>query len=119
MSDELKPCPFCKTNMREVWLRNESSLWFEHPRRGCMLDGQRFKIAAWNTRQPEWVSVDDRLPEDFMEVLVRTPDYVVEAYYDRRDTDSGWQCWLRKTEVILTYANVTHWMPLPEPPEKV
>lgn len=57
----------------------------------------------------EWISVKDRLPEESERVLVcRGKD----AGYPTLDTDRfcGEQ-WVRWRN------SVTHWMPLPEPPE--
>ena len=57
----------------------------------------------------EWISVDDRLPEYGDKILVHL-DYgdikgiLLEEY-------SGTKFWSR------AFNNVTHWMPLPEPPE--
>ena len=56
-----------------------------------------------------WISVKDRLPESGVDVLVFTDDYCAyTAHYD------GY--WWLSGEPTLSY-NVTHWMPLPEPPE--
>lgn len=65
--------------------------------------------------QPRWISVDERLPEPFVSVLVYMPDErplppVHEGFLAREG---------------MWYANhfdrepmeITHWMPLPEPPE--
>lgn len=69
------------------------------------------------TRQLEaqvlkWISVEERLPENDVDVLV----------YDRLDGVGVCQysSVLRKFfgDVEGTYAEVTHWMPLPEPPEE-
>ena len=53
----------------------------------------------------EWVSVEERLPEPTYCVLVYTTDYSIEV--DALDSDGEW----------MSY-EVTHWMPLPEPPAK-
>lgn len=54
----------------------------------------------------KWISVEERLPEDKNEVMVFTTKKVSKArFYDGRWHGSG-GCWM----------NVTHWMPLPEPP---
>lgn len=68
--------------------------------------------AAHALRQFAWISVEDRLPEDERHVLAATRnkkgDYnIVKAYYCH---DLGmWAAGMN--------SNVTHWMPLPEPPE--
>ena len=66
-----------------------------------------------------WIPVTERLPDNIdEEVLVCNEEYgksglgfVTVAIYDGSD----WiECWKRKT----CLAAVTHWMPLPEPPEE-
>ena len=57
----------------------------------------------------QWISVKDRLPDSGTGVLVFTDDYCAyTAHYD------GY--WWLSGEPTLSY-NVTHWMPLPAPPE--
>ena len=57
----------------------------------------------------EWISVKDRLPEEEARVLVYLDS---NRNYTKTDTDrlinSKWVRWGR---------DVTHWMPLPEPPK--
>ena len=59
----------------------------------------------------EWISVEDRLPEMGVVVLVSgcSHEHVI-AY----KTCMNWYRELDDTVVI----NSTHWMPLPEPPNK-
>jgi hypothetical protein len=58
----------------------------------------------------EWISVDERLPEDDTRVLV----YLVDKrlIHTQMDTDR-----FVKREWIRWGSCVTHWMPLPEPPK--
>lgn len=57
----------------------------------------------------KWVSVEERLPKKFSIVLAYDPDDGVgEADWD------GCKFHWTETEAI---ASVTHWMPMPEPPE--
>ncbi len=69
----------------------------------------------------EWISVNERLPELGVEVLVFRPsahktgdkniqmDYMVKS--ERYDPDQVLHCWSR-------YWNATHWMPLPNFPNQ-
>ena len=58
---------------------------------------------------PQWIKVTDRLPEFSETVLFCTNmGYVSHAFYDG--------AWI-ETFIGMEYTNVTHWMPLPEPPE--
>ncbi|MGN0787103.1 MAG: DUF551 domain-containing protein [Christensenellales bacterium] len=59
----------------------------------------------------EWISVKDKLPEDQVEVLVLT-----RSMKGMRNVDKGY---LSIDHFIHRgRAQVTHWMPMPEPPEK-
>lgn len=64
---------------------------------------------------PKWISVEDRLPETESRCLVVRYDYVTKtSFMDVLWFDKGtW--WNRIFDG--EYA-VTHWMPLPEPPEE-
>jgi hypothetical protein len=65
----------------------------------------------------EWISVKDRLPEDGSSVLVFIPDYP-DAYLSNRvawlDCDTTPPLWIHEGVDI---DGVTHWQPLPAPPE--
>ena len=58
-----------------------------------------------------WVSAKDRLPEKNVPVLVWEKQGF--AYVDRLEAECAWQI------ASTHHAIVTHWMPLPEPPEEV
>ena len=54
-----------------------------------------------------WIPVSERLPEAFVPVLL----YCADGYSDvsmRTESDTG--------DIVFAYSDVTHWMPLPEPP---
>lgn len=60
----------------------------------------------------EWIKVEDELPEKLSNVLVYGMDgmpYTAWAFYSSESRFVG------RNEF---YDNVTHWMPLPEPPPK-
>jgi len=67
---------------------------------------------------PRWISVEERLPEKHVEVLICTEDYgknelgfATVAVWD----GSEWiETWDRQKSVHY----VSHWMPLPEPPKE-
>lgn len=68
-------------------------------------------------KQPKWISVEERLPEAYQHVIVHvkhTPKYDAGWHAVEQDCwfGDGWEC-NADEEVHL----VTHWMPLPEPPE--
>lgn len=69
-----------------------------------------------------WISITDRLPEikenyvsDY--VLCYVPDYEHPYIFDRYEVNMfGQICFSIEKQFDVT---VTHWMPLPEPPEEV
>lgn len=72
----------------------------------------------------EWISVGDRLPENFTEVLVRyhahfdneelTEFDICVAHFGVTKFDARDQHFYTRRKV-----KVTHWMPLPKPPREV
>ena len=58
----------------------------------------------------EWISVDDRVPDDHGMFLVCTSSgfITINGY----SIDDGWHWDVEKPSLV------THWMPLPEPPEE-
>ena len=61
-----------------------------------------------------WTKTSDRTPQEFISVIVYVPGdnplpTVMEAYLAK-------DCWVTKT-AILRKSEVTHWAPMPEPPE--
>lgn len=55
----------------------------------------------------DWISVEDRLPEDRQEIL-----YYTDAL---KKLKVNTMCYV---EYIFKTMKATHWMPLPEPPKK-
>ena len=54
----------------------------------------------------DWISVKDRLPEEEKLAIVYRPHYKQKIYI---------QAWWRGDQYDQS---ITHWMPLPEPPEE-
>lgn len=70
----------------------------------------------------EWISVDDRLPENDVMVIGYTPcdGFMFVGYY-HEEPKYDWKVWrivtaMRSTKVMTK--KVTHWMPLPQPPKE-
>ncbi len=59
----------------------------------------------------EWISVNDRLPEIMARVLLHDKDGF--GTVTGRLQTAGWYL----ENVSHHYCNITHWMPLPEPPK--
>jgi hypothetical protein len=131
---ELKLCPFCGKEAYQFYDDPE----VQHP--CCSMSDDKMSIELWNTRPIEdslqqkltdaintnihmardrdslhaeidkyqWISVKNRLPEKDCAYQVYAPDSPLEKIWDCQFyTDVGW---------FGTGYNVTHWMPLPEPP---
>ena len=76
------------------------------------------------TQPNEWVSVEDRLPEENVTVLVFNADphaekYVLARY---RVVVHFGRCWCQFDQEYDSWCascwKVTHWMPLPQPPKE-
>lgn len=138
---EIKSCPFCgnSTAVRVVdanevdFIKPEDERYEKNPyyqvvccmnedspvpiadwKQGCGAAGgfrqtKEEAISAWNHRASPWVSTKERLPNEREAVLAVTP------WGDWRMAwkDWGWwyECGTDKPE------DISHWMPLPEPPE--
>lgn len=59
----------------------------------------------------EWISVEDRLPENDVEILISRTDG--EIYLAVHQDDGRWYDSSEGSDVKF----ITHWMPLPLPPE--
>lgn len=68
----------------------------------------------------EWISVKDRLPDFFDEVIVYYNcgyKSLVSTAWRRLGDNGGW-IWDSRMSYPEELVDVTHWMPLPEPPTK-
>ena len=80
------------------------------------LEAAEKRIAELEAAQ-RWISVKDRLPRSNKPVQVYMPKLymsVQTGFYDRyygEDDDEWYEHWVAPSEV-------THWMPLPQPPQK-
>ena len=73
------------------------------------LEEKRMSIAVIQEQeQRRWIPVTERLPDKPMKCLV----------YTKRGECCGYDMACYNQGFYLQYANVTHWMPLPEPPKE-
>lgn len=68
-------------------------------------------LAGYSAAQPQWIKCSERMPENGREVLAigdmgHSRSQMVSAFLDRYWT------WFDNNETV------THWMPLPEPPQE-
>lgn len=78
------------------------------------------QYAEWLKQVPRWISVKDRLPERHKTVLMylQSDTNYISAYYEigfYQPQKAKWYC--EDLNYIEDCYTVTHWMPLPEPPE--
>ena len=78
-------------------------------------------LIAHGVTVQEWISVDERLPENDVMVIGYTPcdGFMFVGYY-HEEPKYDWKVWrivtaMRSTKVMKK--KVTHWMPLPQPPK--
>ena len=66
----------------------------------------------------EWISIEDRLPENDKEVLALLKSGAVDI--GRVETENCYQCSTKSKELITRalYGVITHWMPLPKAPKQ-
>jgi len=131
--DELKPCPnpACKsTDLRDcyVYIRcNKCGMTGPQRNQGRFDDHSDFMdhegaVKDWNNlpRADGWVSVEERLPEENVQVwaYIKNGDHAPAILRPESDTPSGW-CHLFACEFWEEPNHgVTHWRPLPDPPEE-
>ena len=89
----------------------------EHYKNRCACERHKKEVIVDNliihgVTMQEWVSVNDRLPEESGEYLAYCGEYdgICVLYYEVSKTKSKWR---------TKWKEVTHWMPLPEPPNEV
>ena len=71
-------------------------------------------IIANGVTVQEWISVDDRLPEEKVDCIV----HYKHAYCDNDDYWAIGMCFYDGEKFQLNPAyKVTHWMPIPQPPK--
>lgn len=116
--------------------REEAIKWLEYSKdhyEGMDYGAPRIAVdtaQAALREQPRWISVEERLPEDKCECLVYVKTHnkfsgymTISWFYPRYDGSApdlkGRKVWTGYDSEwgVFELRNVTHWMPLPEPPE--
>lgn len=69
--------------------------------------------AMWADNNPNWISVEDELPEEGDMVLVALKNRIMTITTTSYCVDGEWYDYGNKI-----HGGVTHWMPLPNPPKK-
>lgn len=126
MNEELKECPFCggKADLDEipgnpdtiepyafgVGCKKCNIGWYEKTEKEAI---NRWNLRATPANPQTWIPVSERLPKRFERVVVYLPKWrnqICIGYW------SG-DFWSVGPE-IAENQEITHWMPLPEPPKE-
>ncbi len=118
---DLKPCPFCggepsgfpkdgppeTVNCLSCLIRSYVLFGFE-----C---GEQHGLAPddWNTRATDWRDISTA-PRDGRRIIASTASYTepLILYWCKHNGQEAWWDW-----DLDSYTDVTHWQPLPDPPE--
>ena len=109
---ELKRCPFCGGEAEILASNGLTKGWITCSHCGAevpIIQTKKEAVAAWNRRADGWISVDERLPDGEVDVLVRP--VVGPPCTAWLQADGRWNMSLPFD--MDYYLDVTHWMPLP------
>lgn len=102
-------CEIAKKRL-QAWIDEGEAQGFEEAARNFRDCISLLDAVPALTQPNEWVSVEDRLPEEKQRVIVRC---------ERVGTSVGWILWGRwMTDIGPDAGKVTHWMPLPKSPKE-
>ena len=95
-----------------VELFYDNNVWCDQKIEGLADDVM--EIITHGVTAQEWISVDDRLPEETINCIV----HYQHAYCDNDDYWAiGFCCYDGEKFQLGPAYKVTHWMPLPQPPK--
>lgn len=100
---ELLECPFCGK-------LNEVTWYVDLKKISCGICEIYIPVGIWNTRPSQWISVKERLPE-------KEDSYIVFGKAVS-STYMAFAVYILESEQFTITSDVTHWMPLPEPPQE-
>ena len=85
-----------------------------------LIEAQAKEIEKLRGQLPRWIPVEERLPEYGVRVLATDmyeEDDCTGIWTREEDKDDAGGCWYDEHGWWHAFDEVTHWMPLPEPPE--
>lgn len=102
----------------EICIADESCRDCPYENGNCDMQLERDALAyiqQLEAQQPRWISVGEQLPEDGQKIIATFCDngghVVDQARYSNEEFDfASW--------AYVCGDNVTHWMPLPQPPKE-
>ena len=99
-----------------VWIEDQMTRAYPYTTDQFRIETTVDHLIANGVTVQEWVSVDDRLPEEKVNCIV----HYQHAYCDNDGYFAIEFCFYDGEKFRLDPAyKVTHWMPLPEPPKEV
>lgn len=126
---ELLPCPFCASN--------RLNRIYDDYNNDCISCSNCYalnRIEKWNTRSSPWISVKDQTPPIDELILISTYYSPVSIFPHRVKCTFVAKKVLSNTSILLnddldnyqlipsgemiSFTNITHWMPLLEPPKE-
>ena len=72
---------------------------------------------GYEAGKPKWISVEERLPEYGKYVLVADERNRFIGLFSLEKTEENYVFWRGMGSWTMDVIAITHWMPLPEPPE--
>ena len=75
-------------------------------------------LAISALERDRWISVNDKLPEPKTDVLAAWDDGAVWSIWQNWANDNDKDKFLYYVDMGASVHEVTHWMPLPEPPKE-
>ena len=117
---DLKLCPFCGDTYAVIYTTLEDGYCAECLECHAKTDWFSTKaeaIAAWNRRADGWIPVTERLPEENRLVQVYNGSVTCGILREPQIIGGGWMIAFDYSGVLEFQFPVTHWMPLPQPPE--
>ncbi len=85
-----------------------------------LIEAQAKEIEKLRMQLPRWIPVEERLPEYDARVLafdMRAKNKYIGIWTREKDPDDGNDCWFDSAGWWYAFDEISHWMPLPEPPE--
>ena len=86
-------------------------------------EGALAYIQQLEAQAPKWISVEERLPEDDIDVLVyaignNEESVIAMTSYTHNMHGYNIEGWRSPWQYFFHEYKITHWMPLPEPPKE-
>lgn len=118
MTEDLKPCPFCggkNIELKRFFISCKNNECHASLHTDIMRGNRQpieFIKQKWNTRaesKSEWISVNERLPDNANKVLTMVGGFYDICMYE----NPNWYSMMWREFTL----EVTHWIPLPEMPK--